>query len=68
MWLLHDMHSARKQGPVAMAQRQRARVSEMVAFVRANSPFSSRAAPAAGPGMRADAVGRRTASPIQTSG
>ena len=32
MWLLHDMHSARKQGPVAMAQRQRARVSEMVAY------------------------------------
>ena len=37
--LLRGMHSARKQGPAAIAQRQRARLSEMVAFARANSPY-----------------------------
>lgn len=37
--LLRDMHSARKQGPAAISQRQRARLSEMIAFARANSPY-----------------------------
>ena len=37
-WLLRDTHSARKQGPAAIEQRQRARLAELVAFARANSP------------------------------
>jgi phenylacetate-coenzyme A ligase PaaK-like adenylate-forming protein len=37
--LLRDMHSARKQGPAVISQPQRARLSEMIAFARANSPY-----------------------------
>lgn len=37
--LLLDARRARKQGPAAIAQRQRTRVTEMVAFARANSPY-----------------------------
>ena len=39
LWLLRDMRRAKKQGPAALALRQRARLSEMVAFARANSPY-----------------------------
>lgn len=38
-WLLLDTRRAKKQGPVALAQRQRARLAEMVAFARAHSPY-----------------------------
>ena len=37
--LLLDARRARKQGPAAIAQRQRDRFTEMVAFARANSPY-----------------------------
>ena len=37
--LILDAHRARKQGPQAMAQRQRARLAEMLAFARASSPY-----------------------------
>lgn len=37
--LLLDTHRARKQGPTAIASRQRARLAEMVTFARANSPY-----------------------------
>lgn len=37
--LLLDARRARKQGSAAIAQRQRTRVTEMVAFARANSPY-----------------------------
>lgn len=39
LWLLLDIRRARKQGPAAIAQRQRACLAEMVAFARANSPY-----------------------------
>lgn len=39
LWLLLDIRRARKQGPAAIAQRQRARLAEMVTFARANSPY-----------------------------
>lgn len=39
LWLLWDTYRARKQGQAAIAQRQRARLAEMVAFARANSPY-----------------------------
>jgi phenylacetate-coenzyme A ligase PaaK-like adenylate-forming protein len=39
LWLLWDTWSAIKQGPSAIAQRQRARFTEMVAFARASSPY-----------------------------
>jgi phenylacetate-CoA ligase len=38
-WLLRDTRRARKGGPAAIAKRQRARLTEMVAFARANSPY-----------------------------
>lgn len=34
-----DLRKATRQGPAAIEQRQRARLSEMVAFARANSPY-----------------------------
>ena len=34
-----DVRRARKQGPAAIAGRQRARLAEMVAFARASSPY-----------------------------
>ena len=37
--LLRDARQARKQGPAAVARRQRARFIEMVAFARARSPY-----------------------------
>ena len=37
--VLLDAHRARRQGLNAIAQRQRARLSEAVAFARANSPY-----------------------------
>ena len=39
VWLLRDIRSARKQGPAAIERRQRARLAELVAFARANSPY-----------------------------
>lgn len=38
-WLLRDARRALRQGPGALAQRQRARLAEMVAFARARSPY-----------------------------
>ncbi len=38
LWLLLDSRRARKQGPAAIAQQRRARLSEMVAYARARSP------------------------------
>lgn len=38
-WLLRDIRKARKQGPEAIKERQRKRLSEMVAYARANSPY-----------------------------
>ena len=38
-WLLRDARRARKRGPEAIAQRQRTRLAEIVAHVRAQSPF-----------------------------
>lgn len=32
LWLLQDAYRAKKQGPAAIAERQRARLVEMVAF------------------------------------
>jgi phenylacetate-coenzyme A ligase PaaK-like adenylate-forming protein len=37
--LLWDARSARKHGPSAVAQRQRARLAEMVTYARARSPY-----------------------------
>ncbi|RZM88099.1 CoF synthetase, partial [Bradyrhizobium genosp. SA-3] len=37
--VLLDAHRARRQGLNAIAQRQRARLGEAVAFARANSPY-----------------------------
>jgi phenylacetate-coenzyme A ligase PaaK-like adenylate-forming protein len=39
LWLLRDARRARKQGQPAIAQRQRARLTEMVAHARAHSPY-----------------------------
>ncbi|MDX2136469.1 MAG: phenylacetate--CoA ligase family protein [Chloroflexota bacterium] len=39
LWLLLDTRRARKHGPAAIARRQRARLAEMVAFARGNSPY-----------------------------
>jgi len=39
LWLLYDVRRARKQGQAAIAERQRARLAEMVAYARANSPY-----------------------------
>lgn len=39
LWLLLDIRQARNQGPAAIKQRQRARLAEMVAYARANSPY-----------------------------
>ena len=39
LWLLRDVRRARKQGIAAIEQRQRARLAELVAFARANSPY-----------------------------
>lgn len=39
MRLSLDVRRARKQGPTAIAGRQRARLAEMVAFARAASPY-----------------------------
>ena len=38
-WLLRDARRARKQGPDAIAQRQRTRLAEIVAYARAQSPY-----------------------------
>lgn len=38
-WLLLDTRRAKKQGTGALAQRQRARLAETVAFARAHSPY-----------------------------
>lgn len=38
-WLLLDTRRAKKQGPGALALRQRARLAETVAFARAHSPY-----------------------------
>lgn len=37
--LVWDARTARKQGPAALARRQRARLAEMVTFARTNSPY-----------------------------
>lgn len=37
--LLRDVRRARKQGLAAIEQRQRARLADMVAFARDNSPY-----------------------------
>lgn len=37
--LLRDARRARKQGPDAIARRQRARLAELVAYARAHSPY-----------------------------
>lgn len=37
--LVWDAYGTRRQGPQAMAQRQRARLAQMTAFARANSPY-----------------------------
>ena len=39
LWMLRDVRKARKQGPTAIVRRQRARLADMVAFARANSPY-----------------------------
>ena len=39
LWLLRDARKARKGGAAAIAQRQRARLAEMVARARAGSPY-----------------------------
>jgi len=39
LWLLIDTVRARRQGIAAIERRQRARLAEMVAFARANSPY-----------------------------
>ncbi|MFC4004057.1 phenylacetate--CoA ligase family protein [Prauserella oleivorans] len=38
-WLLRDSRAAHKQGTEAIAQRQRDRLADMVAFARAHSPY-----------------------------
>ena len=37
--LLLDARRARKEGPDALARRQRGRLAQMVAYARANSPY-----------------------------
>jgi len=39
LWLLRDARRAKKRGPEAIVERQRARFAEMVAFARARSPY-----------------------------
>jgi len=39
LWLLRDTRKAKKQGMNAIKERQRARLAEIVAFARANSPY-----------------------------
>lgn len=39
LWLLRDTRKARKQGMNAIKERQRARLAEIVAFARDNSPY-----------------------------
>jgi phenylacetate-CoA ligase len=39
LWLLRDTRRVRKQGQAAIAQRQRGRFTEMVAFARTHSPY-----------------------------
>lgn len=39
LWLLRDTRKAKKQGITAIKERQRARLAEIVAFARANSPY-----------------------------
>ncbi|RJR51762.1 MAG: phenylacetate--CoA ligase family protein [Desulfobacteraceae bacterium] len=39
LWLLYDTYRAKKRGPAAVAQRQRSRLADIVAFARANSPY-----------------------------
>lgn len=39
LWLLRDARNARRQGPAAIERRQRTRLSEIVAFARAQSPY-----------------------------
>jgi len=39
LWLLRDTRKAKKQGMKAIKERQRARLADIVAFARANSPY-----------------------------
>lgn len=39
LWLQRDVRRARRKGPAAIAERQRARLTEMVAFAQAHSPY-----------------------------
>lgn len=39
LWLLLDTYKARKAGPAALERRRQARLPDMVAFARANSPY-----------------------------
>lgn len=39
LWLLRDTRAAHKQGPEAIARRQRDRLADIVAFARARSPY-----------------------------
>jgi len=39
LWTLLDVRRARKQGPAALALRQRTRLADMVTYARANSPY-----------------------------
>ena len=39
LWLWFDAHRAKTRGAAALAQKQRSRLTQMVAFARANSPF-----------------------------
>ncbi len=39
LWLVLDARRARRQGPEAIARRQRARLAEMVSFARTASPY-----------------------------
>jgi phenylacetate-coenzyme A ligase PaaK-like adenylate-forming protein len=41
LWLLRDKRKAIKQGPAAIAQRQHARLAEIVDYARTNSPYYS---------------------------
>lgn len=41
LWLLQDAYRTKKQGSTAIAERQRARLAEIVAFARVHSPYSA---------------------------
>lgn len=38
-WLLRNAQCAKKQGPAAIAERQRTQLADMVAFARTHSPY-----------------------------